>query len=57
VLPGTLLGRVGENGAIFVIGDRYEGVPGEEGKLFLYIAPSPNSSIPTGTYTVRIMQK
>jgi hypothetical protein len=54
VFPGTLLGRIGENGNVFVVGDRYEGLPGEEGKLYLFLAPSPESPVATGAYTVRV---
>ena len=33
-MAGSLVGRVGENGKIFFIGERYEGTPGEDGRLF-----------------------
>lgn len=52
--PGALLGRIGENGTIFVIGSRYEGNATEEGKLYLRIAPSTAGSESAGTYDVRI---
>lgn len=53
-MAGTLLGRIGENGKTFIIGDRYEGTPGEEGKLFLNIAPSPWNNASNGSYNVRV---
>jgi hypothetical protein len=53
-MAGTLLGRVGVNGKVFVIGDSYDGVPTQEGKLFLHIVPSPWNNASTGTYRVRI---
>jgi hypothetical protein len=53
-LPGTLLGRIGENGDTFVIGDRYEGAPEREGKLYLQIMSSPYEAASTGSYQVRV---
>jgi hypothetical protein len=51
--PGALLGRIGDKGNVFQIGEKYEGSPNQEGKLFLQIAPSPwNQS--TGNYKVKI---
>jgi hypothetical protein len=55
LLPGTLVGRVGEGGATFVIGDRYDGSPNRDGKLYLQIVPSPwqqGGSI--GTFNVKV---
>ena len=53
--PGTLLGRIGVNGETFIIGDRYEGVPEREGKLYLQIVPSPYEAASVGSYQVKIM--
>ena len=53
-MAGALLGRVGDAGKVFLIGDRYEGVPGDEGKVFLHIVPSPWNNASTGTYRVKI---
>jgi hypothetical protein len=53
-MAGTLLGRVGDNGKIFVIGERYDGAPGEEGRLFLHIVPSPWNNASAGAYQVHI---
>jgi len=53
--PGALLGRIGDQGRVFLIGSRYEGAASEEGKLFLRIAPSPYSAESSGTYEVRML--
>jgi hypothetical protein len=53
-MAGSLLGKVGENGKVFLIGDRFDGTPGEEGKLFLHIVPSPWNNASSGTFRVRI---
>jgi hypothetical protein len=52
--PGALLGRIGENGRVFVVGARHHSVPKEEGRLYLRIAPSSWGNDSTGTYDVRI---
>jgi hypothetical protein len=39
--PGALLGKVGNSGQIFLIGESYKGPAKAEGKLFLQISPSP----------------
>jgi hypothetical protein len=57
-LPGALVGRVGESGAMFYIGDRYDGTINGEGKLYLSIRPSPwNPQGTVGSYTVKIVPK
>ncbi len=53
-MAGALVGRVGDNGKAFLIGERYDGAPGEEGRLFLQIVPSPWNNASTGSYRVRI---
>jgi len=53
-MAGTLLGKIGETGKTFVVGERYDSANGEEGKLFLNIAPSPWNNASNGAYTVRI---
>ena len=53
-LAGALIGKVGENGKAFLIGDRYEGSAAEEGKLYLQIVPSPWNNASSGQYRVRI---
>jgi hypothetical protein len=51
---GSLFGRVGDASEAFYIGDRYEGAPGREGKLYLHIVPSPWNNASTGAYQVKI---
>jgi len=53
-MAGSLIGRVGETGKPFLIGERYETPVGEEGKLYLHIVPSPWNSPSVGSYHVRI---
>ena len=36
------------------VGDRFEGIPAEEGRLFLQIVPSPWNNASTGSYRVRV---
>jgi hypothetical protein len=51
---GALFGRVGEAAEAFYIGERYDGAPGREGKLYLHIVPSPWNNASTGTYQVKV---
>ncbi|MBM3992855.1 MAG: hypothetical protein FJ303_01665 [Planctomycetes bacterium] len=53
-MAGALIGRVGENGKAFFIGDRFEGPIAEEGRLYVLIVPSPWNNASTGSYRVRI---
>ena len=53
-MAGALVGKVGENGKAFYIGDRYDGTASEEGKLYLQIVPSPWNNASVGQYRVRI---
>jgi hypothetical protein len=53
-MAAALIGRIGENGTPFLIADRYEGSPGQEGHLFLHIVPSPWNNASTGSYTVKV---
>jgi hypothetical protein len=55
--PGALMGRIGDNGPPFVIGENYEGTPAREGKLYLQIVPSPYNAESTGGYQVKINVK
>jgi hypothetical protein len=50
-----LLGRVGDSGRIFNIGEGFEGQPVEKGRLYLHIVPSPWNNASSGAYRVRIM--
>lgn len=53
-MAGALVGKIGENGKAFYVGDRYEAAATEEGKLYLLIIPSPWNNASTGQYRVRI---
>jgi len=53
-MAGALIGRVGETGKAFLIGERYDGTAHEEGKLYLQIVPSPWNNASGGQYRVRI---
>lgn len=53
-MAGALVGRIGENGKQFLLGERYDGTPAEEGKLFIHVVPSPWNNASTGSYQVRI---
>jgi hypothetical protein len=53
--PGALLGRVGDNGPIFLLGEHFQGTPGREGRLFLQIGPNPWNNPSQGTFQVRIV--
>jgi hypothetical protein len=57
VSNGALLGKIGNNGAMFVIGGRYKVArPSDSGRLFLQVAPSSNGNDPSGSYKVKITQ-
>jgi len=55
--PGALIGRIGEEGDPFYIGERYEGAPGQEGRLYLHIVPSPWNNASSGSYQVKVAAK
>jgi hypothetical protein len=57
VYAGVLVGKIGDDGEPFVIGDRYEFRPPTDGTLFLHILPSPWNCATTGTYDVKISPK
>jgi hypothetical protein len=52
-VPGTLLGRIGEYGKVFVVGSQYDGAVPEDGKLYLRIVPSAAGEA-SGTYDVQV---
>ena len=54
---GMLLGKIGEDGEIFLVAERYDGVPEGEGKLFLHIGPSQWNAQCIGNYEVKINRK
>jgi hypothetical protein len=51
---GALVGRIGESGRVFLIGECYQGTPGEQGKLYLHIVPSPWNNGSAGLYRVTL---
>lgn len=51
---GALVGRVGAHGKVFLIGERCECTPSEEGVLFLQIVPSPWNNPSSGSYTAKV---
>lgn len=51
---GALCGKIGEDGEIFFVGERFQGMPEDYGKLYLTIAPSPNNCASTGAFEVKI---
>jgi hypothetical protein len=53
-IPGMLLGRIGDDGPVFIVSKKYEGSPTQEGKLYLRIVPIQNSGGSTGSYQVKI---
>ncbi len=52
--PGTLVGRVGDFGRVFIVGSQFDGTAPEEGKLYLRIIPSTTGEEAAGTYDVRV---
>jgi hypothetical protein len=52
---GALMGRVGETGAPFVIGEHFHNVPPGEGKLYLHIVPGPWGGQSNGSYRVNVI--
>lgn len=54
---GALLGKIGEDGDAFTIGERYEGTPEGTGKLYLHIGPSPWNAQCQGSFDVKIVRK
>jgi hypothetical protein len=51
---GALLGRIGETGKVFIVGEKYEGMAPATGRLFLRIVGSPWSVACAGKYTVKV---
>ena len=54
---GMLIGKIGESGQPFVIGEQFEGQVEAEGTLYLQIGPSPWGCDSTGAYEVKISRK
>lgn len=53
-MAGALVAKVGEHGKPFMVGERFEGSPTEDGKLFLHIVPSPWNNASAGSYRIRM---
>ncbi len=51
---GSLVAKVGEGGAPFLVGERYDGKAPGSGKLYLHIIPSHWGNASAGTYDVTI---
>jgi hypothetical protein len=51
---GALIGRIGERGEAFYIGKRFQGRPGQAGRLYLQIVSIPGAGGSTGTYKVKL---
>jgi hypothetical protein len=54
---GMLIGKIGESGDYFLIGDHFEGIPEGEGNLFLHIGPSQWNCQCIGTFEIKIQRK
>jgi hypothetical protein len=54
---GMLLGKIGDSGEPFIIGDRFDDTPEAEGTLYLQIGPSPWNCQSSGAYDVKISRK
>jgi hypothetical protein len=52
--PGALIGKIGESGTTFLVGDRYDRTPTQEGKLYLAIIPGPWNNQVSGSFEVKI---
>src|SRR5205085_2573962 len=53
-MAGALIAKVGEHGKAFMVGERYEATPTEEGKVYFQIVPSPWNNASSGSFRVRI---
>jgi hypothetical protein len=51
---GALLGRIGEDGPAFLIGEHFDSNLSRDGRLYLHIVPSPWQNASIGTYQVKI---
>ncbi len=57
VSNGALLGKIGANGTMFIVGGRYKVArPSDNGRLYLQVAPSSNGNDPSGSYKVKVTQ-
>jgi hypothetical protein len=53
---GTLQGRIGLAGPVFMIGENYKGQADREGELYLHIVPCIWGNASTGTFQVKVPQ-
>ncbi len=55
-LAGSLVGKIGENGSVFYIGENYRQrtLVHERGTLYLQITPSPWNNVSSGGYNVTV---
>ena len=53
--PGTLIGRIGETGTIFLVKDQYEDSAPASGRLFLRAAGNTYNVETSGHYTIKIV--
>jgi hypothetical protein len=53
-MAGALVGRIGESGRAFFVGERFDGGGSEEGSLFLRIVQSPWNNVSSGNYKIRV---
>ena len=51
---GSLIGKIGENGTPFLVGEKYDGKAGTSGKLYLHIIPSHWGGPSAGSYEVKL---
>jgi hypothetical protein len=54
---GMLIAKIGEEGDFFQVGDRYEGTPEGEGKIYLTIGPSQWNVQCNGNFDIKISRK
>lgn len=54
IAPGMVVGRIGETGTPFGIGEKYRGKPPASGKLYIRIQQSPWGNDSSGSYKVKI---
>ena len=53
-MAGVLLGKVGDQGKVFVIGEFYDGQPQQLGRLQVSIVASPWNNMSSGSYKVTV---
>lgn len=53
-MAGALVGKIGENGKSFYVGERFDGAAESEGRLMLLIVPSPWNNASSGSFKVDV---